>query len=104
MTVETISTAVLASIGYAVLFYIKSELPDLGSFPLEQMLSELIKRFNVGKFVSTIIIGGVVGVLISLRGGTVLQETFEVQFSIYAVYIITVENILKTIWRLIKNR
>lgn len=104
MNLEPIITALLASLGYAVLFYIKSELPDLSSLPLEQMITELIKRFNFGKFVSTLLVGMGVGLVTAIQDGVVTQQSFETQFALYAVYVITVENVLKTAWRFYKNR
>ena len=102
INLEPVITAFLASLGYAALFYVKNVLPSLAGKPLEEILSNMVSSFVWTRFVSTLIVGVGVGVLVSIKGGTLTQETWELQFSLYAVYVITVENVLKTLIRSIR--
>jgi len=101
---EPVITAVLASIGYAALFYVKSELPDLADKSLEETIKIFLSRFNYTKFIATLLVGIAVGLIVSIRGDPLTQETFELQIAVYGAYVATVENILKTIYRAWKTR
>lgn len=102
MNIESIMTALLASFSYAALFYVKNVLPDLAGKPLPEIISEMIKNFDFIKFASTLIVGMVVGLLVTAQGVTLTQENWELHFSLYAVYVITVEAVLKTLIRSIR--
>ena len=97
-----IFTAVLASMGYGFFFYITNEFPDMGFDDID--INEVLKRFSYLKFLSTIIVGIVVGIISAATGDTVTPESFKVKMGIYGVYIVTVEKALKLVYRYLKNR
>jgi len=94
--------SVLASIAYGALFYLKAEFPDVAYDNID--LKDILERFDYKKFLATLIVGILVGVVSAWQGDVVTPENFQIKMAIYATYIITVENVLKIIGRYLNNR
>lgn len=62
------------------------------------------QEFDIWKLLATEIVAVVVAVSLVLSGAKVDEMTFEQQFVLYGFLIPIVENTLKAIYRLIKNR
>jgi len=80
--------AVIAAIVYAIAGYFKSG----GS-----------EHFEPPKFVATIAVGAIVGLLIYAKGSPLTEEAVETQFIAYAGLVVLIENFLKGITRWFKN-
>lgn len=91
-TLQTIFTAVLASIAYSITFYVKKR------------SSKNIQMFDVKKFISTVIVGIGVGVSISMSGADLTFLSFEAELATMAGIIALVESVLKTVYRQAQKR
>jgi len=89
---QTVLTAVLASVAYSITFYVKKR------------SSKNRQNFDVKKFIATLIVGVGVGVSISLSGADLTFLSFEAELATMAGIIALVESVLKTIYREVQKR
>lgn len=89
---QTILTAVLASIAYSITFFVKKR------------SGKNIQSFDTKKFISTLLVGIGVGVSMSLSGANLTFLSFEAELATMAGIIALVESVLKTIYREVKKR
>lgn len=87
MMVEIIY-GIIAAIIYALLGFIKSE----------------GESFDPFKFTKTIIIGAIIGVIMSITGIPITEQSVAEQITAYGGLIIVVDYILKIIWRKVLNK
>lgn len=80
----TVGYAVLAAIIYAVFGYLKSTTQE---------------GFQPVKFISTIAIGAIIGIVFAFGGLEVTQEAVAIQLAAYAGMTAVIEDIVKSIWR-----
>lgn len=86
-----IGMAVVSSIVYSLVFYIKKRPTDAEEF------------FQPKKVLATIVVGVVVGISLQLSGTDLSQETLQTQLTAYAGTVALVESVIKTIIRTLKN-
>lgn len=89
--IETIIYAVLAAMFYAGIVYVKKSLD-----------TNEPEEFDSFKFLSTVIVGGFVGILLS--GSPITEAAIQVQLGIYASVTMFVENGLKILYRYMKMK
>ncbi len=80
----TVGYAILAAIVYAVFGYLKSTTQE---------------GFEPTKFLSTIAIGAIIGVVFAFSGLQVTQEAVAIQLAAYAGLTAVIEDVVKSIWR-----
>jgi len=78
-----ILTALLMSVIYTIIGYAKS----------------VDEEFNPTKAVSTIILGLIIGTILTITGSPVTQASVAAQLVTYGGLLYVIENILKAIWR-----
>ena len=79
---ESVFIAILASIAYAMTHYFKKAGKE---------------KFSVTKFLATVIVGAIVGVVMYTQNVPITEESFETQFIAYAGLVALVENVIKII-------
>lgn len=89
---QTIFTAIAASIAYSITFYVKKR------------SSKNKQTFDVKKFIATLLVGIGVGVSISLSGADLTFLSFEAELATMAGIIALVESVIKTIYREVQKR
>jgi hypothetical protein len=88
MDLSSLGIAVLSAVVYSLSMYVKKHLnPDNP------------QSFDVTKFLTTLIWGAVIGVVLQLSGVPITEQTVEEQFIAYAGLIAITENIVKAILR-----
>lgn len=88
----SLAMAVFSAIVYALSMYVKKHLN-----------SDTPQDFDAAKFVTTVIWGAIVGVVVQYTGVEITEQTVEEQFAIYTGLIAITENIIKAIIRAIKR-
>ena len=85
---EAIVFAIVAAIVFAASGYLKSAKEE---------------EFNVTKFVATILVGALVGVILFVKGAAITEEAVATQIAAYAGILVIVENALKALFRWFEN-
>ena len=85
---EAIVFAIVAAIVFAASGYLKSAKEE---------------EFNVTKFVATILVGALVGVILFVKGAAITEEAVATQSAAYAGILAIVENALKALFRWFEN-
>jgi len=88
----SLGIAVFSAIVYSLTMYVKKHLN-----------SENPQDFDVAKFVTTVIWGAIVGVVLQMSGVPITEQNVEEQFAAYTGLIALTENIVKAIIRAIKS-
>lgn len=88
MMLESIGTAVLASVIYSLAFYFK-----------KRQKRSNTQEFRPVKIAATVLVGVVVGVGMHYSGIPLTEVAFEVQLAMYAGIIGVVESVIKSIMR-----
>ena len=86
----SLGIAVFSAIVYSLTMYVKKHLN-----------SENPQDFDTAKFVTTVIWGAIVGVVLQMSGVPVNEQAVEEQFAAYTGLIALTENIVKAIIRAI---
>lgn len=90
--VEAVIKAVVAALVYSIVFYIKKR---------ESAKPEDFNRF---KFISTLIVGVIIGLALWSSGVPLSQMTLAEELAAMTGTIALVESVLKTLYRSYKNR
>ncbi len=85
MDVMTIVYAVLASVGYGLLFYVRARIQNQ-------------EPFDKYKLIATMLSAAVIGGISAALGLPVTQLEVEAQLTLYFVYVVFLENILKMLF------
>jgi len=86
----SLGIAVFSAIVYSLTMYVKKHLN-----------SENPQDFDTAKFVTTVIWGAIVGVVLQMSGLPITEQNVEEQFAAYTGLIALTENIVKAIIRAI---
>jgi len=89
--IATVATSILAAVVYAASMYLKKNLSDNP------------QSFDPLKFLSTVIVGAIVGIVMCQSGTQVTEQDFETQLATYAGLVAVVENVLKILYRYFKR-
>jgi len=91
MEVGTVLLSVFAAIVYSLSMYVK------------KAMKEKPDKFDVSKFITTVIWGAIIGLVLSNSGVKITEQNVEAQFVAYAGLIALTENIVKFIIRAIRR-
>lgn len=92
MTVETIAMGVFVAVIYSLSMYLKKALNPDNSQTLDWY-----------KVVSTAIVGGLVGLVMSQTGTVPTEIGVETQLAVLGGLVVLSENVLKIVWRAIEK-
>jgi len=92
MELGSLGIAVLSAVVYSLSMYVKKHLN-----------TDNPQSFDVAKFITTLIWGVIIGILLQAFGAPVTEQAVEEQFVAYAGIIAITENIAKTIIRAIRR-
>ena len=85
---EAIIYAVVAAIVFALSGYLKSAKDE---------------EFDATKFIATVLVGALVGVVLYVKGAAITEEAVATQFAAYAGIVVILENALKAVVRWFQN-
>jgi len=85
---EAIIYAVVAAIVFALSGYLKSAKDE---------------EFDATKFIATVLVGALVGVVLYVKGAAITEEAVATQFAAYAGIVVIVENVIKAVMRWFQN-
>lgn len=91
MEVGTVLISVFASVIYALSMYVK------------KALKEEPQSFDIAKFVTTVVWGAIIGIVLANSGVEITEQSVEEQFVAYAGLIALTENIIKSIIRALRR-
>ena len=87
VSIEPVIVALLASLAYSSIFYAKKN------------VGEKAQKFELGKWLSTITLGGVIGLITVMSGIPITQVGLETQIAAYAGLIAVIEAIGQMLFR-----
>jgi len=88
----SLGIAVFSAVVYSLTMFVKKNLN-----------SENPQSFDVAKFITTLIWGAIVGVVLQMSGAPINEQSVEQQFAMYTGLIAVTENIVKAIIRAFKG-
>ena len=91
MEISSILLSVFAAVVYSLSMYVK------------KAMKEEPQKFDVAKFLTTVIWGAIIGVVLTNSGVEITEQSVEAQFVAYAGLIAITENIVKFVLRAIKR-
>jgi len=87
VSIEPVIVSLVASVVYSSIFYAKKN------------VGEKEQRFELGKWLSTIVLGGAIGLVTLMSGFSVTQMGLETQIAAYAGLIAVIEAIGQMLFR-----
>ena len=95
MTIETVAQTVVLAIVAAIMY--------AGTQFMKKEATDKPEQFDWTKFMSTVFLGGIIGIISGLKGIVPSEETIQLQLALFAGSTVIIENVIKIVVRLFRK-